>query len=590
MPSRTKEKAFLTFTALAIGCGSSGGGNQSNLDGGSRDATVDGNGTDGSQKTDASDASTHDAGADTHTSEASSEAGIGTSVVQFHNNASRDGHYVDTSMNPTAAGGLKLDSTFGTSGVPITGPLWGQPLYVENGVSGKGTFYVADDSNDLYAIDEATGAIVWSKPSFVMAAGATGACGGGDPSPVGVTGTPVIDLSSRTMFFVAAEGTGSAITTQKIHAVSIDTGDELTSPAGWPIDVTTAVKDGTITFSPKPQGERAALSLVNGTLYVPFGGENGDCCNGSDTCSTKDGNGTYHGWVVSVPIATPTAVTAFATPSPGAGIWGVGGIAADSTTNDVFAVTSNGYGQASSTWAEVGSEAVIRFNGGSTFSGATKDFFAPSTWQSMDARDADLGGTGSLVIDVPGATPSELVVALGKTGVMYLLDRTNLGGIGTGNGTTGEGVYSDKVSTGQMRTSAAAYATGGATYVVFDGGGGTGSCTLTGKSGNLIAVKITAGSPPTFAVAWCASTGSVGAIGGSPIVTTTDATGTNPIVWVVGTQGTNQLTGWDGVSGVQVFDGGGVTMDEVRHYSTLIDVNGRLIVGSTDKLYAFTTK
>src|SRR5580658_6155860 len=102
MPSRTKEKAFLTFTALAIGCGSSGGGNQSNLDGGSRDATVDGNGTDGSQKTDASDASTHDAGADTHTSEASSEAGIGTSVVQFHNNASRDGHYVDTSMNPTA--------------------------------------------------------------------------------------------------------------------------------------------------------------------------------------------------------------------------------------------------------------------------------------------------------------------------------------------------------------------------------------------------------------------------------------------------------------------------------------------------------
>jgi len=58
----------------------------------------------------------------------------------------------------------------------------------------------------------------------------------------------------------------------------------------------------------------------------------------------------------------------------------------------------------------------------------------------------------------------------------------------------------------------------------------------------------------------------------------------------VGAEGTNQLTAWDGETGTQLFNGGGYTMDNVIHWTTLIDVAGRLIVGSNDKLYAFTSK
>jgi hypothetical protein len=599
MPSLRSALIVLAVGAFGAGCGGGDDNGAQPGDDGGADSTSDSTLPDGSNQGGdggGGDSTTDGGPRPDAAPDSMPSIDAGASVLQFHLNPSRDGHFIDPAMTKVAAAALKVDTTFGginNPGVRLCadaacsktgGPLWATPLYVENGVGGKGTFYVADDSNNLYAIDETTGAYDWAKLPFAQRAGATGTCG--NVAPIGVTGTPIIDLPSRTMFFVAAEGTGSAISSQKIHAVSIDTGDEVTTPAGWPVDVS-KVKAGSLTFSPKPQNQRAALSLLNGYLYAPFGGEDGDCCNGSDSCSMS-GNGTYYGWIVSVPVAAPTSATAFATAAPGGGIWGVGGMASDGT--DVFAVTSNGYANNSAPWSQSLSEAVLRFHGGIAFDPAkTTDFFTPSNWQNLDGSDTDLGGTGSLVVNVPGATPSTLVVALGKSGVMHLLDHANLGGIGTGNGTTHEGLYSDTVSAGQMRTAAASYTTSLGTYVVFNGGGGSGSCPLLGKSGDLIAVRIAAASPPTFKVAWCANSNG-GGIGGSPIATTTDAAGSNAIVWAVGADGNNQLTGWDGDTGANIFNGGGFAMDNVIHYTSLINVKGRLIVGSNDKIYAFTTK
>ena len=76
-----------------------------------------------------------------------------------------------------------------------------------------------------------------------------------------------------------------------------------------------------------------------------------------------------------------------------------------------------------------GGEAVIRFQPGPIFSGNPSDYWAPTNWFDLDQGDVDLGGSGPLLVDVPGATPSSLVVAMGKDGNAYLLDRNNLGGI-----------------------------------------------------------------------------------------------------------------------------------------------------------------
>ena len=79
------------------------------------------------------------------------------------------------------------------------------------------------------------------------------------------------------------------------------------------------------------------------------------------------------------------------------------------------------------TWA--GSEAVIRLLPGPSFSGSTTDYWAPTNWAALDGSDADLGGSGPVLVDVPGATPSALVVQYGKDGKVYLLNRNNLGGV-----------------------------------------------------------------------------------------------------------------------------------------------------------------
>src|SRR5262249_13899814 len=158
-----------------------------------------------------------------------------------------------------------------------------------------------------------------------------------------------------------------------------------------------------------------------------------------------------------------------------------------------------------------------------------------SNWFTLDQSDLDLGGAAPLIVDVPGATPSQLIVALGKSGVAHLLDRSNLGGIGTGDGENGEGLFSTRVAVdnppgtpprGRIRTAAATYTTASGTFVVFIvGTPGSLGVGCPGAPGDLVALRISASSPPTTSVAWCANDNGEGApfVGrGAPIVTTTD--------------------------------------------------------------------
>jgi outer membrane protein assembly factor BamB len=233
----------------------------------------------------------------------------------------------------------------------------------------------------------------------------------------------------------------------------------------------------------------------------------------------------------------------------------------------------------------MGGEAIIRFSAGPVFSGDTTDFFTPSNWRTLDLGDLDISGTGPVLIDVPGATPSALIVALGKNGVAYLIDRNDFGGIGTGDGTHGEGVTSERVATGTIINAAAAYTTGSGTYVVFTTTGQGVGCP--GLIGNLVALQIGASAPPTISVAWCANNQGRG----SPIVTTPDGS-TDPVVWTVGSESSNRLHAFDGETGTLLFSGGGPgeQMTLVRRFQTPIAVDGRIFVAADNQLYAFTTQ
>jgi hypothetical protein len=475
-------------------------------------------------------------------------------VTQFHKNLSRDGLYIDPAFTKAAAMTIHKDTTFNAT---ITGPTFAQPLYFEGVAGGKNIVLVATLQNHVYALDAASGAVVWQQQVGTAAPNSDFFCG--DMAEIGIVGTPVIDAASKTVFFDAAEP-GPV---RKIHRWSLDTGMEQT---GWPIDVvTTANKSGT-TFDPHVQSQRAAATIVNGTVYFPYGGIIGDC-------------GNYHGWVVGINMANPATTKAFATQALAGGIWGPGGLASDGTS--IFATTGNTTAvantfRAPATWGH--GEAVLKFAAGPTFSGMAADYFRPSDWANLDNNDTDIGGSGPLVVDVPGATPSQLAVALGKNGVIYLLNRANLGGQGTGNGTTGEGIASAKVSSSSIIQAGATYTTAQGTYVVFKGNGQ--GCPM-GQSGDLVAVKISATSPPKPTVAWCASQGG----NGSPMVTMTGPMG-EAIVWSLG----SVLRGFDGDTGAVIFNGAGAgnTLSAMSKWITPIAAHGRIFVATNSNVYAFT--
>src|SRR5262249_8747775 len=151
-----------------------------------------------------------------------------------------------------------------------------------------------------------------------------------------------------------------------------------------------------------------------------------------------------------------------------------------------------------------------------------------------DQHDTDLSGSGPLVIDAPSMTPSPLVMAQGKDGNLYLLDRGNLGGLA---GTT---VGTLKVMDGEISQAAAWATVGGGTFVVGRSNrGGTGVGCPTG-GGDLVAVKLDASAPNKMRVVWCADAQGQG----SPIITSSDGTN-DALVWAAGAEGSNRLHAWD---------------------------------------------
>jgi hypothetical protein len=477
-------------------------------------------------------------------------------VLEHHAGPRRQGLYLEPTLTRAVAATMQLDPSF--AGI-VKGNVYAQPLYVADGPGGRGTFFVATEDDEVDAIDEATGATVWTR-SLGPPAPRTGA-GCGNVTPLGVTGTPVIDATSRTLYVSAVNGS-TRIDTHRVHALSIDDGSE---QPGWPFDVSTVSFQG-LAFDPVPQNQRGALTIADGVLYVPFGGHAGDC-------------GPYHGWVVAIPLDAPSAATAWATDARGGGIWSPGGLATDGTF--VFAATGNTFGV--DTWR--GGEAIVRLQKGAVFSGTAPDYFTPSNWKALDDRDVDIGGSGPVLFDVPGATPSTLVAALGKNGVVYLLDRTNLGGIGKGDGYRGEGLFSAHVASRQIINAAAVYTTPSGVHLVFHGyRGSVGTQCPAGQSGDLVSLHITATSPPTAITDWCADSRGQG----FPIVTTTDGVAES-LVWVAGAEGSNRLHAWNGETGTLVFNGGADTdlMKGLRRFGTPVAVNGRIFVAADNRLYAF---
>src|SRR5438046_6014733 len=117
-------------------------------------------------------------------------------VTQEHNNPSRDGVYIDAAFTPSAAANLTRDLGFDGT---IVGNVYAQPLYIEGGPNGAMVIAVTE-SNNVYALDAYDGSIIWQR-NLGPAVSSGLPCG--NITPLGITGTPVGDLASKSLLFVA---------------------------------------------------------------------------------------------------------------------------------------------------------------------------------------------------------------------------------------------------------------------------------------------------------------------------------------------------------------------------------------------------
>ncbi|WP_370085300.1 beta strand repeat-containing protein [Streptacidiphilus sp. MAP12-16] len=426
-----------------------------------------------------------------------------------------------TGWDPNEPGLTPAQVTSSDFGQQFSTALDGQ-VYASPVVTGN-TVVVGTETNHVYGLDPATGAIKWTDTygapwpaSGVTKPGATWSCG--DLAPyIGITSTPVYDPASGYVYLTSKEDGGQYhdAPTWKMHAVDPATGAE---KAGFPVVIGgSPSNDASSVFNPVDEGQRPGLLLLNGVIYAGFG----------SVCD----HGNWRGYVAGVSTAgTQTAlwVDEVGTANKGGGIWsGGGGLVADSSGHIMFS-TGNGVsppvGPGNAPPASM-SESVISLGVKSDGSLAATDFFSPSDAAFLDQNDRDLGSGGVMALpDAYGTTAiPHLAVEEGKDGRIFLLNRDNLGGHSQGTGGTDANVQTLGPYQGCYCHPAFWGGSGSGAYVYYSGNGGPLQAFKLGTDGS--------GNPAL------ALTGQ-GAVNfgylseGSPVVTSTGTTAGSSVVWV----------------------------------------------------------
>jgi outer membrane protein assembly factor BamB len=320
--------------------------------------------------------------------------------------ATTPGDPTSTAAGPTSTGGLAPwpgyhadQARTGAVGGPSPGAVrraWtanlggavrGQPLVLADRV------VAATETDRVVALDPASGRVLWSVSLGRPLTGVADAVGCGNIDPLGVTGTPVYDPATGTVYAVAEVADGDRAIHHQLVGLDAATGGQRFSAAVDP---------------PLPPGEsplqllqRPGLALANGRVYVAYGGHLGDC-------------GHYHGWVVGASTVNPSDQVAFQVAPDGEGgaIWQSGGAPAVDADGNVYVSTGNSTPFPGDTDPGQWAESVVKLS--------------PSLQPLASFKDRAAGGDEDLSTGNPVLLPDGTVFAVGKTDVGYLLDGGDL--------------------------------------------------------------------------------------------------------------------------------------------------------------------
>ncbi|HTC93898.1 MAG TPA: hypothetical protein VK699_10635, partial [Terriglobales bacterium] len=328
------------------------------------------------------------------------------SVLTQHNDNQRTGANLnETILNTSNVNVNQFGLLFKLA---VDDQVYASPLYVAGlNIGGvvHNVVYVATVNNTVYAFDaDRGGTALWTRnfnnggrPTNHTEVGTGGLCNvyTDYTGHIGIVGTPVIDASTNTMYFVArtVEGTG---TVQRLRAIDITTGNDRAGTAQVVIQA-----NG---FNPVVQNQRPALTLSQGLVYIAW----------SSFCDF----GGYHGFVMGYDASTFQQVHVFNDTPSGtqAGIWQAGQGATVDFNGDLYYMTGNGTFDNNANFGE----SFVKLNPSNGL--RVQDWFTPSDFATLNGGDRDLGSAGALLIP-----NTSLIVGGGKDGIFFLLNTNNMG-------------------------------------------------------------------------------------------------------------------------------------------------------------------
>lgn len=346
-----------------------------------------------------------------------------TAVTTYHYDNNRTGwNQHESVLTPANVG----STSFGLlQTVALDDQVDAQPLVVPGVLITAGKYlgthdvvYVATEGNTVYAIDVHSRTVLLS-PNFGAPVSYPLGCGNNGPN-VGINSTPVIDLTSNTLYVMiyTQDPNGPAY---RLHALDLGSLADKVTP--HVVTASHTLMDGTtFTFNATYQRQRPGLLLANGSIYAGFG----SFCDFAANLS----RGWLLGWTAGslAPFPSNQIFDQQAT-SPNSfflsSIWMSGyGLAADDAGDILFVTGNSDYSGTTYDGVTNIQESVVKVSPTLT---TVLDLFTPSDQAALDQSDADFGSGGVTVLpDQPGSLP-HLAVAAGKDGNMYLMNEDNLG-------------------------------------------------------------------------------------------------------------------------------------------------------------------
>jgi hypothetical protein len=492
--------------------------------------------------------------------------GTPVDVLTYHYDLNRTGwNPTETDLTPATVG----SGNFGQlTTLNVDGNVMGQPLLVSNFTMPDGSVHnvliITTGHDSVYAFDADTYATLWQVSLGTSQTSTDVGCGDVLPE-YGISSTPVIVRSganSASIYVVAATEPAPLSFHTQLHELNLATGSDVVTPVE--IAPQAKLKGGsTINFDPQNQWNRAGLAYNNGNLYV---GITSHC----DHVPTG-----ISGWMLDYNATTLKLSSHFHTiETPEnyelASVWMSGFAPAIDSNGNVFFSTGNGaFGHGARNWGM----SVLNLTPDLK---KVQDYFTPSSYQLLNARDQDFGSGGVVLLPVvQGQTAPPMATIVGKSALLYLLNKDKLGNIKA----------DDKGALQWLQLGAKGNWGGPAYY----GGPNGGMLYAQIDSSDLFGFSVGTGAKPRLTLA-AQGTSPAGYGGSQPIVSSNGSTSGTGVVWVVRRGATIQLEAYDALAlGTPLFAANAGTWVNTKGnaFLTPLEANGRVYVPAAGTVTVF---